>query len=352
MLSTPFTELHIEAGAKMTPFSGYNMPLHYGSQIAEHQAVREDAGVFDVSHMMITDISGAEAKAFLQKLIANDVAKLEKVGIGKALYSAMLNETAGVVDDVIVYLLPFGYRIVSNAGTRAKVKAWFIKVAAAFQVQLTERDDFAMLAIQGPHAIAKVGEMRLDWRDKILALKLFQGVECDGFFIARTGYTGEEGLEVMIPLAAAAQFWRDLLQVGVKPCGLAARDTLRLEAGMNLYGQDMDESVHPLEAGLAWCVDLKDNQRNFIGRDAVEAKIDTPHPKQVGLVLLGQGVLRAHQVFRNHLGELGVVTSGTFSPTLKQSIAMARVPSHTTDHGFVQIRGQWQAVRVQALPFR
>jgi aminomethyltransferase len=351
MLNTPLSALHIDAGAKMTPFSGYNMPLHYGSQIAEHEAVRQDAGVFDVSHMMITDVSGVEAKAFFQKLLANDVAKLDKVGFGKALYSPMLNESAGVVDDVIVYLMPFGYRIVSNAGTRVKVKAWFAKVAAAFQVQLKERDDFAMLAIQGPHAMVKVSQMRPQWQEKIQALKLFQGVECNDFFVARTGYTGEEGLEVMIPVSGVDAFWQDLLKAGVKPCGLAARDTLRLEAGMNLYGQDMDETVHPLEAGLAWCIDLKDNLRNFIGRDEVEAKIDTPHAKQVGLLLLGKGVLRGHQVFRNHLGEVGEVTSGTFSPTLKQSIAIARVPTHTADHGEVEIRGEWQPVRVMALPF-
>ncbi len=351
MLNTPFSDLHIAAGAKMTPFSGYNMPLHYGSQIAEHEAVRQDAGVFDVSHMMITDVSGAGAKAFLQKLLANDVAKLEKVGFGKALYSPMLNESAGVVDDVIVYLMPFGYRIVSNAGTRAKVQAWLAKVAAAFEVSLIERTDFAMLAIQGPRAIEKVCAMRPQWQEKIQQLKLFQGVECDGFFVARTGYTGEEGLEVMIPLPAVQVFWQDILKAGIQPCGLAARDTLRLEAGMNLYGQDMDEQVHPLEAGLAWCIDLKDNQRHFIGRAEVEAKRDTPHQKQVGLLLLGKGVLRGHQVFRNHLGELGEITSGTFSPSLKQSIAMARVPAHTAEKGQVEIRGEWQDVRVLALPF-
>ncbi len=351
MLNTPFTDLHIAAGAKMTPFSGYNMPLHYGSQIAEHEAVRQDAGVFDVSHMMITDVSGEGAKLFLQTLIANDVAKLEKIGFGKALYSPMLNEAGGVVDDVIVYLMPFGYRIVSNAGTRAKVKAWFDKVASRFQVRLQERVDFAMLAIQGPHALAKVGQMRPAWQDKIRALGLFQGVECDGFFVARTGYTGEEGLEVMIPVQKVASFWQDLLQAGVKPCGLAARDTLRLEAGMNLYGQDMDENVHPLEAGLAWCTDLKDPQRLFIGRAAVEAKLNTPHFKQVGLLLLGKGVLRAHQVFRNEKGEIGELTSGTFSPTLRESIAIARVPATTGKRGQVEIRGEWQEVRVLPLPF-
>ena len=351
MLNTPFTALHIAAGAKMTPFSGYNMPLHYGSQITEHEAVRQDAGVFDVSHMMITDVTGADAKAFFQKLLANDVAKLEKIGFGKALYSPMLNESAGVVDDVIVYLMPFGYRIVSNAGTRAKVKAWFAEVAAQFQVNLKERNDFSMLAIQGPQAIAKVCKMRPQWQEKVNQLKIFQGVECDGFFVARTGYTGEEGLEIMIPVAEVDAFWQDLLKVGIKPCGLAARDTLRLEAGMNLYGQDMDDTVHPLEAGLAWCIDLKDNQRNFIGRAGVEAKMNTPHLKQVGLLLLGKGVLRGHQVFRNHLGEMGELTSGTFSPTLKQSIAIARVPAHTHDTGQVEIRGEWQDVRVLPLPF-
>ncbi len=352
MLTTPLKPLHLSAGAKMTPFAGYDMPLHYGSQIAEHEAVRTDAGMFDVSHMMITDISGSDAKAFLQLLIANDVAKLEKVGNGKALYSAMLNEEGGVVDDLIVYLMPFGYRVVTNAGTREKVHAWFKKIAQDFKVSFKERTDFAMLAVQGPNAIAKVISIKPNWQAKLTELKIFQGFESDdGFFVARTGYTGEDGLEIMIPLSALESFWNALVKIGVMPCGLAARDTLRLEAGMNLYGQDMDDTVHPLEAGLSWCIDLKDENRDFVGKAQVLAKMNVPHHKQVGLLLLGKGVLRGHQVFRNDKGELGELTSGTFSPTLKQSIAIARVPAATTDMGEVEIRGEWQPVRVLNLPF-
>lgn len=351
MHKTPFYPLHIEAGAKLTPFAGYEMPLHYGSQIAEHEAVRQDAGLFDVSHMMITDISGNEARVFLRTLLTNDVAKLEKIGNGKALYSAMLNETGGVIDDLIVYLMPFGYRVVSNAGTREKVKAWLHKTAQPFQVTLTERTDYAMLAVQGPNAIARVLQAKPVWQAEVSRLKNFQACEIDGFFIARTGYTGEDGLEIMIPLPETESFWRSLLAAGIKPCGLAARDTLRLEAGMNLYGQDMDEHVNPLEAGLSWCIDLKDASRDFVGKAPILAKMHTAHMKQVGLVLLGKGVLRAHQLFRNGEGEQGELTSGTFSPTLKQSIAIARVPGHTGEFGQVEIRGEWQDVRVISLPF-
>lgn len=352
MLTTAFKPLHLALGAKLTPFAGYEMPLHYGSQIAEHEAVRLNAGMFDVSHMMINDISGPDAKTFFRKLITNDVLKLEKIGFGKALYGAMLNEEGGVIDDLIVYLMPFGYRVVTNAGTREKVSAWFKKIAAQFDIEITERTDFAMLAVQGPNSIAKVLEVKPQWQAEVSALKIFQGCETiDGFFVARTGYTGEEGLEIMIPLCEVESFWNALVKVGVIPCGLAARDTLRLEAGMNLYGQDMDESINPLEAGLSWCVDLKDEARNFFGKDKVLAKMQSPHAKQVGLLLLGKGVLRGHQVFRNEKGELGEVTSGTFSPSLKQSIAIARVPMHTGETGQVEIRGEWQDVRVLSLPF-
>lgn len=351
MKTTPFFQLHVNQNAKMTSFAGYNMPLHYGSQIDEHMAVRSAAGMFDVSHMKITDVSGPDAKAFLRRLISNDVAKLEKSGNGSALYSAMLNEGGGVVDDLIVYLMPFGYRMVSNAGTREKVEAFFHRIAQEFQVILQDRSDLAMLAAQGPRSIGKVLEANPDWKGQVSQLKRFQGIEVHGFFIARTGYTGEDGLEIMIPLKEAEAFWKKLLDVGVFPCGLAARDTLRLEAGMNLYGQDMNESTSPLEAGLSWCTDLEDPTRDFIGREAVLSMKNHLQRKQVGLVLLGSGVLRAHQTFRNSLGAIGEVTSGTFSPSLKQSIAIACVPIDTREEGEVEIRGVWQPVRITSLPF-
>lgn len=351
MQTTPFFQLHLDQNARMTPFAGFNMPLHYGSQIEEHHAVRSTSGMFDVSHMMIVDVTGVDARPFLRQLIANDVAKLEKVGNGKALYSAMLNENGGIIDDLIVYLMPFGYRLVSNAGTREKVAAYLTAASRTFQVAVRERSDFAMLAVQGPQAIKNVLKVKPDWFTQVSQLKYFQGVDVEGFFVSRTGYTGEEGLEIMIPLKEAETFWKSLLEVGVCPCGLAARDTLRLEAGMNLYGQDMDETINPLEAGLSWCTDLEDTKRTFIGKEAVIAMQSQLSNKQVGLLLLGSGVMRAHQVFRNNLEGVGVVTSGSYSPSLKQSIAIARVPVDTETEGEVEIRGTWQPVRVVSLPF-
>lgn len=349
--TTPLYQLHIEQNAKMTEFAGYQMPLHYGSQIKEHEAVRKACGMFDVSHMMVTDIAGKDSKTFLRQLLANDVRKLEKTGVGKALYSAMLNPNGGVIDDLIVYLMPSGYRLVSNAGTREKVKAYLAKTAKGFDVTLQERIDLALIAVQGPKAIEAVLQAKPNWNAQISILKRFCGVQIDTFFIARTGYTGEDGLEIMMPAKEAENLWRSLLKSAAMPCGLAARDTLRLEAGMNLYGQDMDETVNPLEAGLAWCTDLEDQEREFIGKAAVLEVQKQLKRKQVGLVLLSPGVLRAHQTFRSSQGALGVVTSGTFSPTLKQSIAIARVPIDTGARGEVDIRGTWQPVQVVSLPF-
>lgn len=351
MKTTPFFEIHNHSRAKMAPFAGYNMPLHYGSQIEEHEAVRECAGLFDVSHMMITDVNGPDSKRFLRYLIANDVSKLEKAGTGKALYSVMLNETGGVIDDLIVYLMPFGYRIVSNAGTRDKVQNHLNSVAKQFEVSLEERSDFAMVAVQGPKAVEKVVEVMPSWKHQVLELKRFQGCDIEDFFVARTGYTGEDGLEIMAPLKNAEDFWKKLVDTGVAPCGLAARDTLRLEAGMSLYGQEIDETINPLEAGLAWSVDFKDLERNFVGKEALLSAQKNLNKKQVGLVLLGPGVMRSHQVFRSKSGETGVITSGTFSPTLKKSIAIALVPMDTENQGEVEIRGSWHPAEVVTLPF-
>jgi aminomethyltransferase len=262
----------------------------------------------------------------------------------------MLNDEGGMIDDLIVYLMPWGYRLVTNAGTREKMQPYLREVSQGFNVTQDERTDFAMLAVQGPHAISKVSELKPAWRDAINALKLFQGVECDGFFIARTGYTGEDGLEIMVPSAQAVAFW-NLLMTQVKPCGLAARDTLRLEAGMNLYGQDMDEKILPFECGLTWAVDWTDKSRDFTGKAALIAKEPAVRFKQVGLVLEDKGILRQGYVVKVEGADDGVITSGTFSPTLKVSIAMARVPLAASDKAFVDIRGVLSASRVVALPF-
>jgi len=351
---TPLFDAHTEHNGKLVDFGGWELPVNYGSQIDEHHAVRTDAGMFDVSHMLVTDISGDNAKAFLQKLLANDVAKLGFVG--KALYSAMLNDDGGVIDDLIVYRMnedESAYRIISNGATREKDSAHFAKVGGAFGVTLTPRHDVAMLAIQGPNAIAKLLAVKPEWTDKVNALKPFVGVDLgDDWFVAYTGYTGEDGVEVVMPADEAALFFDELVKAGVAPCGLGARDTLRMEAGMNLYGNDMTDDVSPLEAGMAWTVDLKNENRDFIGKSALIAlKNDGIKMRQVGLLLAKGGVLRAAMEVITEDGS-GITTSGVFSPTLNQSIAIARVPaSFTGEHAKVIMRGKEMDVRVLKLPF-
>ncbi|MBI5789855.1 MAG: glycine cleavage system aminomethyltransferase GcvT [Rhodocyclales bacterium] len=325
-LRTPLYESHLAAGAKMVDFAGWDMPIHYGSQIEEHHAVRRDAGMFDVSHMCALDLAGADATRWLRRLLANDVAKLAVPG--KALYSCMLDESAGVIDDLIVYFFtPEHYRIVVNAGTAEKDIAWMHAQLAGFAATLTQRrsgpDALAMIAVQGPKARENFWTAFPATRAATEPLGLFQAAETGGWLVARTGYTGEDGFEISLPAAAVGTAWQRLLEAGVKPCGLGARDTLRLEAGMNLYGQDMDEKITPYEAGLRWTVDLKDPARDFIGKSALTTR--QPRNQFQGLLLLDRGVLRAHQKVITPLGE-GETTSGSFSPSLNQSIALARLP--------------------------
>jgi aminomethyltransferase len=340
----------------MVDFGGWDMPVNYGSQIEEHHAVRRDAGVFDVSHMCVIDARGARVRAFLSKLVANDVAKL-KVS-GKALYSCMLNEAGGVIDDLIIYFIDESwFRIVVNAGTRDKDLAWMRKVAEPFGVTLTERTDLGMLAVQGPNARAKVAElMSPEQRSAAMALDVFVGQQLDDWFVARTGYTGEDGFEIMLPAHEAADLWRELNSRGVKSAGLGARDTLRLEAAMNLYGNDMDESQNPLESGLSWTVSFDDPSRDFIGRKALESlKATGLKRKLVALVLEDRGVLRGHQKVISAAGdgaqEIGEITSGTFSPTMEKSIALARVSRDTGAVVQVDVRGKLLNARVVKAPF-
>jgi len=320
---TVLNDAHRRLGAKMVDFGGWDMPLHYGSQIEEHHAVRSDCGMFDVSHMCAVDVTGKDASAFLMRLIANNVDKLKESG--KALYSAMLNESGGVVDDLIVYFIADDrYRLVINAGTAEKDLAWIATRLADWQlnVTVTARRDLAMIAVQGPNAKARVWQVLPETRAASESLKPFFAVTVGDYFVATTGYTGEAGFEITLPAALAESLWQKLLDVGVKPIGLGARDTLRLEAGMNLYGQDMDETVSPLDAGLAWTIDLA-TPRDFVGKAALLAQ--PQQRKFLGLRLLDKGVLRAHQKVITTHGE-GEITSGTFSPTLQQSIALARLP--------------------------
>jgi len=341
---------HRALGAKMVDFGGWDMPLNYGSQLEEHHVVRRDAGMFDVSHMTVVDLHGAKTRAFLRRLLANSVDKLKNPG--KALYSCMLNERGGVIDDLIVYFLGEDFfRVVVNASTRDKDLAWIEQQAKAFDVRVTERAELAMIAVQGPNARAKVQSLLSpDVREKASKIGKFVATEGDGLFIARTGYTGEDGYEIIVPETQAVALWNKLIAAGVAPAGLGARDTLRLEAGMNLYGQDMDETVTPWEAGLAWTVAL-DEGRDFIGRGALEQQKSGGVPRvMVGLVMDDKGVLRHGQRVVTPHGD-GEILSGTFSPTLGKAIAFARVPAGIGADAQVDIRGRLVPVRVMKYPF-
>ena len=352
---TPIYERHVAAGARIVDFGGWDMPVNYGSQIEEHHRVRRDAGLFDVSHMTILDMRGSRVREFLRWLLANDVAKLKAPG--KALYSCMLDEQGGVLDDLIVYALRQAdgtewYRVVVNAATRAKDLAWIEPRAARFRVAATHRADLAMVAVQGPNARARfAGLLDAADRERALALSAFSAAECGALFVARTGYTGEDGFEVMLPASDAPAWFDRMVAAGIAPAGLGARDTLRLEAAMNLYGSDMDEKVTPLESALAWTIAWEPADREFVGRAALEQqRADGRHRRLVGLLLEDKGVLRSHMRVVTPAGD-GEVTSGTFSPTLERSIALARVPAGDFAAVEVDIRGKLARARIVKPPF-
>lgn len=352
--TTPLNQSHRAMNAKMVDFGGWDMPLHYGSQLDEHHQVRNDAGMFDVSHMLPIDIKGDDVRGFLRQLVANNVDKLTLPG--KALYSCMLTPQGGVIDDLIIYFLSENwFRIVVNAGTADKDAAWINakRDEIAPGLEILPRRDLAMIAIQGPNARAKVWQVISGAQSATENLKLFQSTTLNNYFIARTGYTGEDGFEIILPADDATTFWNELHAAGVAPAGLGARDTLRLEAGMNLYGQDMDETTSPMESGLTWTVDMK-SERDFIGKQALTEK---PVTQQLqGLVLLDRGVLRSHQkVVAQHNGNEfeGEITSGGFSPTINQSIALARLPSQISvgDEVNVMVRDKKLCAKVVKYPF-
>ena len=341
---------HRALGAKMVDFGGWDMPINYGSQIEEHHQVRRDAGMFDVSHMTVLDLHGERVRPFLRTLVANSVDKLKVPG--KALYACMLDANGGVIDDLIVYYLAEDFfRLVVNAATRDKDLAWITAQAAPFGVAVSERADLAMIAVQGPSARARVmGLLSPAAAEAAGKLGKFVACDADGLFVARTGYTGEDGFEIIVPEDKAVALWNRLLDAGVKPAGLGARDTLRLEAGMALYGQDMDETATPFEAGLAWTVAL-DEGRDFTGRAALEAQKASGDARQmIGLVMDEKGVLRHGQAVFTAAGD-GEILSGTFSPTLGKAIALARVPAGVVGEVEVDIRGRRVPVRVVKYPF-
>ncbi len=349
---TPLFQEHQNLHARMVPFGGWDMPLHYGSQIDEHHAVRRDAGMFDVSHMRAVDLTGDGSQDALRYLLANDVARL--AARGKALYSCMLNEKGGVIDDLIVYFrAPGSYRMVVNAATAETDLVWMRDKLSGFAVTIEPRPDLALIAVQGPGARTKAASLLpASLRDPAMGLKPFFAAEDDAWFVGRTGYTGEDGFEIMLPAEQAPALWRALIRAGVTPCGLGARDTLRLEAGMNLYGQDMDEETGPLESGLGWTVAWEPKDRAFIGRPALEAKRkDADRRRFVGLLLTGRGVLRAHQRVMKGAEVVGEITSGGFAPSLGRSVAFARVAPGLEDACDVEIRGRPVSARIVKPPF-
>jgi aminomethyltransferase len=345
---------HVRLGAKLVDFAGWDMPIQYGSQLDEHHAVRQTAGMFDVAHMAVVDLSGPRTREFLRELLANDVARLTQPG--KALYSCMLREDGGVIDDLICYFIDDGrFRLVVNAGTTDKDLAWIRARAQPFDVAVRQRGDLGILAVQGPQARARVLPLLpAGFAARAEALGNFQAAWSGDVFVARTGYTGEDGFELILPHEQLVALWKKLLDAGVTPCGLGARDTLRLEAGINLYGQDMDEATQPLESGLGWTIawgEADAPHRDFIGRTALENARGASPRKFIGLVLEGRGIMRAHMKVRFANGATGETTSGGFSPTMKQSIALARVAKVTDGACEVEIRGQWLPARVVKPPF-
>jgi glycine cleavage system T protein len=362
--ATPLNAIHRALGARMVDFGGWDMPVNYGSQIEEHHAVRSDAGMFDVSHMCVVDLAGPNTRAFLRGLLANNVDKLQTPG--KALYSCMLDPNGGVIDDLIVYFFAEDrFRLVVNASTATGDIDWIRQRNADTGAGVTitpRRTDnaldgatpLAIVAVQGPNARAKVWSAFPSTQPSE-SLKPFNAMVVEDpaigeIMVARTGYTGEDGFELVVPADNVAAVWEKLHAAGVRPAGLGARDTLRLEAGMNLYGQDMDIHTSPLDAGLAWTVDLQ-SERDFVGKAALVA--NGQRQQFAGLILRDKGgVLRAHQTVLTAAGE-GEITSGTFSPTLSQSIAFARLPKDVALGSEVQvlIRDRKLTATVVKLPF-
>ena len=340
---TALNQVHVNLGGKLVDFSGWSLPIHYGSQIKEHHAVRQGAGIFDVSHMTIIECKGLMAKDFLRRVLANDVGSL---AMNQALYSVLLNERGGVVDDLIVYRLSDCFRLVTNAATRDKVVSW-LDLQNLEQIQI-EEIDLSMIAIQGPDAQKMIGH----WNKShdFESLKPFSCVPIDEVLIARTGYTGEDGFELMVPNSQVIDLWNFFADEGAEPVGLGARDTLRLEAGLNLYGQDMDEEVDPFVSNLGWTIKWEPEDRDFIGRDALQLRKKELSEKLVGLVLTGKGVLRHGQRVLTDYGE-GLITSGSFSPSMDCSIALARVPKLAQDKCRVEIRDKLVNAEIVKPPF-
>ncbi|WP_448509269.1 glycine cleavage system aminomethyltransferase GcvT [Immundisolibacter sp.] len=348
---TPLHALHLAVGARMAPFAGWDMPLHYGSQLDEHHAVRAAAGVFDVSHMAQADVSGPQADHYLRRVLCGDVARIAS---GKALYTCLLNEQAGIIDDLLVYRRGAErFRLVLNAARRDADLAWLRAQLAGFDTVLTPRDDLAMLAVQGPQArTAADALLPAALRAGVADIARFAAAEAGDWLVGRTGYTGEDGYEVMLPAADAAALWQALIGAGVRPAGLGARDTLRLEAGLSLYGHDMDDTITPLECGLGWTVHWEPAQRDFIGRAALAAqRAAGPGRQRAGVVLACRGVLRDGAPVLQDGRPIGHLTSGGFGPTIGRGIGLARVQAGASGACTIRIRDRELPARFVNPPF-
>ncbi|MDA9659660.1 glycine cleavage system aminomethyltransferase GcvT [Pseudomonadota bacterium] len=336
MNKTPLHNAHIQLGAKMVNFSNWEMPISYSSLIKEHNAVRNAAGIFDVSHMSVFDFDGGNQIAFFKKIFANDIKKIYKDN--KAIYGALLNEEGGILDDLIIYHANNKFRLVSNCSTREQNKQWLEKHAVEFGVKVMERSDMGILAIQGPNALKKILEIK-EIDAQVNTLQSFGCMFEGDKLYARTGYTGEDGLELIVPTQDINNLWDQALEMGCIPVGLGARDTLRLEAGLNLYGNDMTINNHPYESNLGWTIDMSDKHRKFIGKDALLSIDQSKSQKIVGIILLDKGVLRSGYEITHEQGK-GVVLSGSYSPTLQSSIGLARVDQGYKENGKVMIRNK------------
>ncbi len=326
----------------MIDFHGWDMPINYGSQLSEHEQVRNSCGIFDVSHMTILDFEGKDVKEFLRKLLANDINSLNEDFDG--LYSALLNESGGILDDLIAYKLESGYRLVFNCATRESDISWVVSQVGDMNVSFSERLDLSMIAMQGPDVFEVLSRcFSAETSNELKKKRPFQGLMENGTLVTTTGYTGEKGVEIMIDNEKANSLWQKAIQSGARPVGLAARDTLRLEAGMNLYGFEMDKMISPLECNMAWTVSLKDKERSFIGKEAFELKKKNgDHDLLKGLLFEDRCIVRSNQeiFFDEKKTKKGIVTSGTYSPTLKKSIALARIVHSDKETCLAEVRGK------------
>lgn len=348
---TPLFETHVKGAAKFEDIAGFSLPMHYGSQMAEHQAVRTSAGMFDISHMSVVDVHGEDTTCWLRRLLTNDVGKLAD---GKAMYTCMCRENGGVIDDLIVYRLASDrYRLVLNPATRNKDMDWLEGHRPA-GVQFHEIEGTAMLAVQGPDAVrlAEAAVSEMGHSHDLLSMGRYSAFESGDWFIARTGYTGEDGIEVSLPTAKVVDFWQALAEQGVQAAGLAARDSLRVEAGLCRYGEDLDEQHSPVESGISSTIDIADPDREFIGREILEDhKMFGGRYMQIGLILESGGVMEKGQSVELVGRSIGTITSGTFSPTREVSVALARVEKRFTGGCDISIKDRLLSAHIASVPF-